>query len=106
MQCVKWSSHRQRSALRLMLVHPELSCMTSCAETSYGVRSMGCGSHAPMLSSKGKSEHTVLVNFSQGGYAPPRAPRRHICAAKKQTSEHLVILRYNTYFTVPRRYLM
>ena len=80
--------------------------MTSCAETSYGVRSIGCGSHAPMLSSKGKSEHADLVNFSQGGYAPPRAPRWHICAAKKQTSEHLVILRYKTYFTVPPDYLM
>ena len=68
--------------------------MISCAETSYSVWSVGCGSHAPMLSSNGTGAPTVLINFSQGGYASPRAPRWHICAAKKQTSEHLVILRY------------
>ena len=80
--------------------------MISCAETSYSVWSVGCGSHAPMLSSNGTGAPTVLINFSQGGYASLRAPRRHFCAAKKQTSEHLVILRYKTYFTVPPDYLM
>ena len=67
-----------------MLVYLELSWMISCAETSYSAWSVVCGRHAPMLSSKGAGVLTALANFSQGGHACLRVPRRHFCAAERR----------------------